>query len=448
MTTDLFDISKHAIDYGLSLGADQIETYAVYGFSRNVSLEKSAISRFTETATSGIGVRVIKNGSIGMSSTTIFTMEEVENIVKNAYSLAKVSKPDPNFKSLPTDERTIPEIPELYDENVKALSVEDFSTLMLESVEQAKIREDVNIKGSFSLGFGKRLILNSLGLERFAQSTSIGGFLSVKIEEGDDVGNAFYYDTSNTLKAFEHLKIGEEAGERAQKMLGAQKIESASLPILFDPESTYGTISSIIGQGVNAFGVINKTAFFIDKIGDSIASDILSIIDDPFYPGGVDSTPFDDEGIVPKEKLTIVENGILQSYVTDSYTAPLVGLENTGHASRSSFASRPIPSLYALQIKEGDATKDEMLSEMKEGIFLLGSSITPGGANPTISAQINQGFYVKDGEILHPVKNVVIGTTVFELLGKIQLLSKERENKKGHIAPWMLTDKLTISGGK
>ncbi|MHA1416328.1 MAG: TldD/PmbA family protein [Candidatus Heimdallarchaeaceae archaeon] len=448
MNNEFFDLAKHALDYGLSLGAEEIEIYAVKGFSRTVQLEKSAISRFSETSGSGIGVRIFKNKAVGMSSTTIFTKENIEKTVKNAFSLSKISQPDPKFQSLPSDDRPIPDIKDLYDEAVENLSVEEFTDLMLQSVEEGKIEKDVIIGGNYGLGKLERLILNSQGIERWCKATSISGYLSVKIEKEDDLGVAYYYDSSNTLKQFDYLKIGKEAGIRAKKMLGAKKIETKSLPILLDPESTYGTLGSIIAQGVNAFNVINKTSFFIDKIGDKIATEKLTIIDDPFYPGGTNSTRFDDEGVVPQEKTVLVKDGILQTYVTDSYTAPLVGLENTGHASRGTFSSRPVPSVYALQIQEGEISKDSLLEELKEGIFLLGSSIHPSGDSPTISSQINQGFYVKDGEIVHPVKNAVIGGNIFELLNSITYFSKEIENRKGQIAPWMLIENLKVSGGK
>ena len=230
-------------------------------------------------------------------------------------------------------------------------------------------------------------------------------------------------------------------------MLGSKKIETKKLPILLDPESTYGTIAPIIAQGTNAFGVFNRTAFFVDKIGDVIASEKLTIVDEPFYPNGMDSTPFDDEGVVPK-KLTLVEKGVLKTYITDSYTAPLVNLENTGHANRPTFSSRPTPSPYAIQIAGGDSSKDALLEDLKEGIFLMDSAIISMGDNPRISAQINQGFYVKNGEIQYPVKNALIGTTVFEILQSIEYVSKEVENRHGRIAPWIQLSPLQVSGGR
>ena len=426
---NLQELAEKVIKDGLALGADQVEAYTLFGTSRNVQLERDSIRRFTDISNSGLGIRVIKDKAIGMASTTIFTEESIENTVKNAYSLAKVSPPDENFNSLPEDGRKSPEIPGCFDRKLLDLSVEDFTEMILEGVQEARIREDAVIGGNFSVGNGERFILNSEGIDRTSKQTSINGYFSVKIQDGDDIGNAYYFDGSPVLDDFDHIKIGKEAGERTLKMLGSKKIDSATLPILMDPDSTMGTLSPIVSSGINAFNVFNRTAYFVDKIGDTIASEKLTIIDDPFYPGGLDSSSFDDEGVIP-QKLALVQDGILKTYITDSYTAPLVNLENTGHASRGSFAARPRPAVYSLDIKTGDIPKETMMEDIKEGIFLLGSSISDMSRNPQISAQINQGFFVKDGEIQHPVKNAMIGTTVFEIFEKIDTISKEQQNRQ------------------
>ncbi|MCE7740843.1 MAG: TldD/PmbA family protein [Candidatus Heimdallarchaeota archaeon] len=444
---DLHELAEFIIKQGLKLGADQVEAYTLYGSAKSVQVERGSIRKFTDISNSGLGIRIIKDKSIGMASTTIFTKDSIENCVNNAYALAKVSPPDPNFDSLPVDETPTPEIQDRYDQSVIDLDVEEFTEIILQSIQEAQKYEKAIIGGNFTAGYGERFIVNSQGIDRTSSQTSVSGYLSVKLEEGEDIGNAYYYDASTVLSKFKYEQIGKVAGERAKNMLGSKKIETTSLPILLDPDSTYGTIEPILSNGINAFSVFNRTAFFVDKIGDAIANEKLNITDDPFYPGGTDSAPFDDEGVVPK-KLKLVENGILQTYITDSYSAPLVGLENTGHASRGSFASRPRPAPYTLSIEPGTISKDNLIADMKEGILMIGSPLHSRGNNPQISAQINQGFLVKDGEIQYPIKNAVIGCTVFDVYQKIDKLSKEIENRNGHKAPWMLLKALQVSGGK
>lgn len=443
---ELHSLAKKSLKIALELGADQAESYIIYGASKSVQIERGYIRNFTDKSSSGLGIRIVKNNAIGMASTTIFSDDSIKKTVKDAYNLASAIPTDENFQSLPTDKRESKSIPRTFDKNILELDIEQFTDIILESADQAKIKKDTNVSGNFSAGWSERYILNSLGIDRNTKSTSISGYLQAKITQDEDIGNAYYWDHACELKEFDHMKIGETAGERAIQMLGAKTIETKELPIILDPESTMGTINAIITNGIDAFSIYNRTAFFIDRIGDTIASDKLTIIDDPFYEGGTDSSPFDDEGVIP-QKLTLIKDGVLQTYITDSYSAPLVGLDNTGHASRSSFSSKPSPSPYALQVLPGKASQEEMLKEMKEGLFLMSSSIPPMGSNPNISAQVNQGFYVKDGEIQHPVKNTVIGTTVFEILNKIELLSKETVNHKGHIAPSIKLAPLKVSSG-
>ncbi|MCK5304552.1 MAG: TldD/PmbA family protein, partial [Candidatus Heimdallarchaeota archaeon] len=298
---NLHELAEKVIKLGLSFGADQVEAYTIFGAARNVQLERGAIRKFTDVANSGLGVRIIKDKAIGMASTTIFSHESIERTVKDAYSLAKVSPPDENFNSLPEDNRSTPDIKGCFDQNIIDLSVEGFTEMILEGVQEAQVRDDAIIGGSFTAGNGERFIISSQGIDRFSKQTSITGYLSVKIQDGEDIGNAYYFDSSKVLADFDHLIVGKEAGNRALKMLGSQKIETATLPILLDPDSCMGTISPIISAGINAFSVFNRTAYFVDKIGDVIASEKLSITDDPFYAGGVDSSAFDDEGVIPKK---------------------------------------------------------------------------------------------------------------------------------------------------
>jgi PmbA protein len=444
---DLHELAEKAIKIGLKKGADQIEAYTLFGAVRGVQIERGSIRRFTETSNSGIGIRLIKGKSTGMASTTIFTEESIERTISDAYSLARISPPDINFISLASDTSPTPNLPGRCDDSIIELPIEDFTELVLASIQEAKVREDAIIGGNFSAGKGERFILNSLGVDRHSVQTSVSGALSTLVKDGEDIGSSDHYDAQTNLKDFDYLSIGRISGERALKMLGSKKMGTVDLPIIMDPETTYGTLAPILANGINAFNVFNRTAFFIDKIGDQISSSKLSVLDDPFYPRGVDSAPFDDEGTVPK-KIQLVEEGVLKTYITDSYTAPLVDLDNTGHASRFSFGSKPRPSPYSLNFKNGDITKDSMISDLKEGILLIDSSLDSSGNRPQISDQINQGFYIRNGEVQYPIKETVIGCTVFDLFEKIEEVSKEVENRSGHIAPWIKISSLRVSGGK
>ena len=129
---NLTDLAEYIIKTGLSMGADQVEAYIVYGNLRSIQLERGAIMHFTDTSSSGVGIRIAKNKAIGMSSTTIFTKEKIEEAVKEAYSLARVIPPDPHFESFPLDNTPAPDIEGLNDPAILNLEVADFVNIIEE----------------------------------------------------------------------------------------------------------------------------------------------------------------------------------------------------------------------------------------------------------------------------------------------------------------------------
>ncbi|MCK5409337.1 MAG: hypothetical protein KAJ30_03655, partial [Candidatus Heimdallarchaeota archaeon] len=202
---ELKELALFIVKEGKSLGADQVEAYTLFGSAKSVQIERGSIRRFTDISTSGLGIRIVKDKAIGMSSTTIFTKESIEKSVKDAYSLAKVSPPDENFKSFPYDPTPSPTIPERFDKKIPDLSVEDFTELILDSIQSASIREDAVMGGNFTAGYGERIIINSEGIDRFSSQTSVSGYLGVKIQEGEDIGNAYYFDAATMLKNFDYI---------------------------------------------------------------------------------------------------------------------------------------------------------------------------------------------------------------------------------------------------
>jgi PmbA protein len=238
--------------------------------------------------------------------------------------------------------------------------------------------------------------------------------------------------------------LGYIGAEKAEKMLDAQFAPSKKLPILLDERAVKQSIGAIIGFGVNGFQVMTGTSYFTDKIGAEIAVSELEVWDDPHVDHGTSSKPYDAEG-TPTTKVDLVTNGILESYVTDSYTSNKLGLVNTGNAGAGFRSKVPRPRTHQLQIKEGTDGKSAMLEDMKEGI-LVESGFGPAGGSPNISAQINRGFYVKDGEVQYPLKNSMLGSDVFELLSGIQGISKELLVEFGQQSPMILFGEVSIAG--
>jgi PmbA protein len=286
-----------------------------------------------------------------------------------------------------------------------------------------------------------------MGIETSQSLNSLSGVLFVKAEKNGDIATSWDYQKTRKANEFDPIKIGRTAAENAVSLLGAKKIKSEKLPVILDNRSTMDTLASVIGVGLDAYEVILGTAFFKDRLGEQITHEQVTIVDNPLYPSGVGSAKFDDEG-VPHSELTLIENGVAKAYFSNSYCANILGIKNTGHASKGSLSSKPHPDLTQLQISPGDWSIDEMIAETKKGLYLKDSSLEPTSSSPNISVLVDQGFMIKNGEIAHPLKETMVGTTIFKLLKRIDAISKETINEAGSISPCIRIKQAQIAGGK
>ena len=261
----------------------------------------------------------------------------------------------------------------------------------------------------------------------------MGFFIEALAKDGGDVSTGFDHFLVRNLKERNFEKVGREAAKNALRALGAKKPPSGNYSLILDERTSLSTISSVVDFGANAYNVMMGSSYYIDKVGSPVASEVLTVKDEPLYPNGIGSSPFDSEGY-PCSTLTLLENGVLMAYFTDSYTAGVLGLPNTGRAMRADIGSRPRPGLTNIQIGQGEMSEEELFEDVKLGIFVYDSQISPvGGSN--ISNLIDHGFLIEEGELRYPIKESMVGSTVFDLLRGIDGASKEILNEGGHISP-------------
>lgn len=442
------DFYQKVINMGLKKGADQIELFLLDGFTDVVQLENNGI-KVTESKTiTGIGVRAYTNKGLGIATTSLLEEESIKEIVLKAVKLSKLSPPDNLFKSLPTSFESYPQVEGLFDKEIINLPDDKLTEMAIEAIDCAnETNKNIITSGNFSRTYAQETIYNSLGIEVSQKLSSISGVIFAKAQKKDDISTSWDYQKSRNLKDFKPDKIGREAANNAISLLGSKKIKTDELPIILDSRSTLDTLSSVVSNGLDAYEVILGTAYFKDNIGEQITNEAITIIDNPLYPAGVGSANFDDEG-VPHSELTLIEKGVAKAYFSNSFCANVLGIKNTGHASKGSLSSKPHPDLTQIQMEPGEWSLDEMISETKKGLYLKDSSLEPSAGSPNISVLVDQGFLIKNGEIAHPLKETMIGTTVFDLLKNINAVSKELLYESGSISPSIRIAKAQIAGGE
>lgn len=445
MSADALDLCETSVKVAERLGATEAEAVARRVRQIGVEVERSAIKSSSGGDALQLSVRAYVGKAMGLAFTTAWEGGEVERLVGRAISLAKSSQPDPNFVSIPSP-GPYPSVEGLYDAELVNLEPPKLIEMVLEGVSTAKSGPRVDVFGGGGLSVEEEAIANSHGIRVVEKATGIFGELDCKISEGDDLGTGGDYFAVRNLSGADFMKIGSEALGKAERNLGSRKVESGDYSIVLDHRTTGRTLSSIVGFGADAYNVMLGTSYFKDRLNEAVSPELISLRDNPLHRAGIASGICDAEG-TPRQVTPIVEKGVLASFYSDSYTANRLKIENTGNASRPDLRSKPHPGLTNTQIGAGDASIEEIIRETRKGIYVYDSGFGPMAGTTNVSSMIDYGFRIENGELKHSVKNTMMGTTVFDLLKNIDMVSKELLDESGRISPSMRILTAKIASG-
>lgn len=438
----LIKLARIACDAAISNGAEYVDVSAGSIKNLSVELESSAIKSCDANQESGLYVRAIYKGGTGWANTDKLNETDTVETGRHAASLAKLAEPDPDFISLPAPADNYVEVAGLFDPRIEQMDIKQLIDCSLSNVDGAlSICSDAIVQGGFSGRSGAAALVNSLGVCLANDGSSIGGHIMVIVKRGDDVGSFYDFDSARMLDDFEPDEVGVSAAREAMKFLGAKKIESCRMPVILGPLAS-SSIFKGIANNVNAESILRKRSFMMDKLGEKIASDLITITDEPHIPRGLSSRGWDGEGF-PTSPLTIVENGVLKSYLYGSYTAGKAGVANTGHGTRSGGAtpSNVIPKL-------GTKTAEQIIRDTKEGLYINMGGLSPNSTTGDVSVSVDFGFMVKDGELAYPVMNAMVGGRYLEMLMNIDAVSSDYREEPGAVLPTIRIDDCLVAGGK
>jgi PmbA protein len=243
------------------------------------------------------------------------------------------------------------------------------------------------------------------------------------------------------LESPEH--VGKVAAQRTLRRLGARKVKTAQVPIIFDPLVATSILEHIF-EGVNGDSVYRGASFLAGKLGQKIAAGHITIIDDGTITGGFGTSPFDGEG-VPTRRTVVVENGVLSSYVLNTYTAKKLGMKTTGNASRGLAGTPGIgPGNYFLQ--PGTKTPKEIIGDIREGLYVtefLGQGVNMVTGDYSRGAS---GLWISGGELTYPVEEITVAGNLKELFFNISEVGNDLEFRGAVACPTIRVDGLTVGG--
>ncbi|MFX1482387.1 MAG: TldD/PmbA family protein [Promethearchaeota archaeon] len=449
MSEQLLEAAESAVKMAEQLGAEQAEAYVGQSNSFVIDVENNAIRSAEEQYDAGIGIRTVIEKKIGFAYVTTLYEDDVKDAVQKSFDLAHASIPDPDFVSLPSFHSGYPVVKGLYDKAIEEFSSDDAADYLIRTIDASKqtlAGKDFAIQGGIQTASSMNAVVNSLGIAKSSQRTSITLYSLPIVKEGEDQTSSYEFQISRKLKDIDPEWIGENAALLTLKALGPKTIEGGEMPVVFGPIGAGAILGRGFAGAVSAEEVQLGRSYISDAFGSTIASDIVNITDDSLLQSGIGSRDYDDEGY-PAQCTPIIESGVLKSLLHNSYTARKDDVPNTGNASRASYAGLPSISTSNFILASGKGSLDNLISEIDKGVLCNRTGDRPNMTTGDLSALLLEGFYIKNGEIQHPVKNTLVGINMRDLLTRVSRIGDDTRVTFSMITPSFVIDKATVTSG-
>jgi PmbA protein len=446
---DLKQIAVDVVRQAMQGGATAAEAVAADGSEFSATVRLGEVETLKEAGSKGIGVRVFRGQRAAITSSSDLSPEGLRAMVDAALHLSKVTSEDP-MAGIPAPEQQgkLEGDLQLYNDDVYSLSTADRIDYARRA-EKAAMAADSRIGnsdgGTFDAAIGYRVLANSNGFVGDSRRSycSLSAVPIAQIE-GSAMQRDYWYSVAMTLKKLESPEhVGEVAARRTLRRLGARKVKTAKVPIVFE-NTVSGSLIGHIFEAVNGDAVYRGASYLADKLGEKIAGDNVNIVDDGTLPGLFGTSAFDSEGVASR-KTIVVENGVLKSYLLNTYTARKLGMQTTGNASRG-LAGTPGIGPGNFFLKPGAKSLQEIIAGIKEGLFVTeflgqGVNIVTGDYSRGAS-----GIWIENGELTYPVEEVTVAGNLKDMFSNISEIGNDLEFRSSIASAALRIDGMTVAG--
>jgi PmbA protein len=417
----VIESARLAVERATEAGATDAEAYASEDAGREVCAHGGEIESLTAATQRGVGVRAWIGGRVGYAYGTDLSDAGIGEIAGRAAEAARVADED-EFAGPPSADGVAADL-QLSDPSISEWPAGRVADLTL-AIERAALDADPRIAGVEQAVYAdsaeRVAIASSTGLGGEFERTSCYGYVQALAESDGGRETGLGFDLARGPDAIDAAAIGREGAERATAMIGAQKPESRSCPVILDP-TVAASFAGLIGQGLGAGAVQRGRSPFAERVGTEVAGEALVLHDDGLDPDGSASSPFDGEG-VPRRRTALIEGGTLRSYLYDTYTANRGGAASTGNAGRGGYRSQPSVSTSNLIVAPGTLSFEELLREAAEGVFVTDVAGLHSGVNP-VSGDFSvgaSGRAIRGGELAEPLREFTVASDLVSMLKAVQ----------------------------
>lgn len=447
---ELEALAARVVERALAKGVDVAEAIARAGSDLSTKVRLGEPELVEEASHRGIGLRVIRNGRVALTSTSDLSDRGLERFVDDALELVEVSQEDP-FAG-PADPELVAksvEVPtDLYDPAVGRITAAE-ALEWAKTAERAALSADPRITNSdgatFTRAAGSFALVLSGGF-RAGYSTSYASLVVVPVveDEGNKKRRGHHWTARRHVADLDGAEaVGVEAARRTLRKLGPRKVPSCEVPVIFEPDSARSILGMLAGT-VMGGSIWRKQSYLAGRVGTPVASPLCTIVDDPFLPRAPGSRPFDGEGLASRRNV-VVADGVLQTYLCDSYSARKLGTASTASAARGSSGEVGATTTNFV-LQPGTRTPESILAETKRG--LLVTEMMGFGFN-ALTGDFSRGaagFWIEDGAIAFPVSEITISLNADELWKRIDAVGNDLDLRTSTASPTLRVSAMTIAG--
>jgi PmbA protein len=446
----LLALAAQVIDRALKGGADVAEAIARSGSDLSVRVRLGETELVEEAGHRSVGMRIMKGRRVALTSTSDLTPAGLDRFIGDALELADLSQEDP-FAG-PADPALIARGPfpdlDLFDSSMGNLDAGQAIELARKTENAARTADPriTNSEGATVSRTAGAVGMVLSGGFRAGYRATYASISAVPLaeDEGGKKRRGHHYSAKRFWDELDDPeKVGREAARRTVRKLGARKVPTCEAPVVFDPEaarSIIGTFASCAMGGA----IWRKSSYLLGREGTAVASPLITLVDDPLRPRAPGSRPFDGEGLPARSNL-VVERGILQTYLCDSYSGRKLGRPSTASAMRGAGGGVGATTSNFI-CQPGEGSNASIIAGTERGLYVtemmgFGFNAVTGDFSRGAS-----GYWIERGELAHPVSEVTISCNLDDLLKRIDRVGDDLDWRSSTVSPTLRVSSMTIAG--
>jgi PmbA protein len=440
------DLASQLLKEARAAGADAADVLVSEGTEFSVKVRRGEVDTLKEAGSKALGVRVFVGRRTASTYTSDFSWAALKGLVRETVGMARATGEDP-AAGLPDEEAPAEDVDlALFDPSPVELPA-------AERIDRARRAEAValatpgitNSQGaSWSSGEGRIVLANTRGFLGGYRSSSVSLSVVPQAARDGQMERDYWYTVGRGLGDLDTPEqVGRIAAERTLRRLGARQVPTGELPVVFDPETAAELLGAVF-SAMSGYAVFRNATFLKDRLGERVASPLLTVVDEGRRPRGLGSRPFDGEGLATRRNVPL-EGGVLRHWLCDSYSARKIGAKPTGSARRG-VGGGPSVGAGNLCFEPAGVSPDEIIGGVKRGLYV--TDLIGSGVN-VVTGDYSQGaagHWIEDGRLVHPVHEVTIAGRLPEMLMAVDAVGNDLVWRGSSASPTVRVARMTVSG--